>query len=200
MDGSWTLILLSAEATSKQTVDRLERELSWEGFGRIARNVYGHPSPALVSLREILDGSDLTTRAHVLSARSLDVFSTLPLRRLIDQSWDLDTLANGYRSFLDHFARFDDSRDRPDLSAADCFIVRTLLIHWFRRVTLHDPQIPAELLPQDWPGHYAYELCHRIYQLIYRQAESYLAQTVRSSGGPLPELSPWFFQRFGGLS
>jgi len=108
-------------------------------------------------------------------------------------------LEKGYRAFAHHFAAFDDLSNAPSLSTADCFIVRTLLIHWFRRVTLHDPQIPAELLPEDWPGHYAYELCHRIYRRIYREAETFLAQTVGASGGALPELSPWFFQRFGGL-
>jgi phenylacetic acid degradation operon negative regulatory protein len=72
--------------------------------------------------------------------------------------------------------------------------------HWFRRVTLHDPQIPAELLPDDWPGRVARELCHRVYQAIYRDAEDFLSQTVRASGGTLPEISPWFYQRFGGLT
>jgi phenylacetic acid degradation operon negative regulatory protein len=153
-----------------------------------------------MSLREVIEGLNLSNRVHVLSARSLDVFATLPLRRLVDQSWDLASLEKGYRAFAHHFAAFDDLSNAPSLSTADCFIVRTLLIHWFRRVTLHDPQIPAELLPGDWPGHHAYELCHRIYQLIYREAETFLAQTVGASGGALPELSPWFFQRFGGLT
>jgi len=198
-DGSWTLVCLPTDPDFKTSREHLERELTWEGFGKIASNVFGHPSPGLMSLREILEGLSLSNRVHVLSARSLDVFATLPLRRLVDQSWDLASLEKGYRAFADRFAAFDDLANAPSLSAADCFIVRTLLIHWFRRVTLHDPQIPAELLPEDWPGHYAYELCHRIYQLIYREAETFLAQTVGASGGALPELSPWFFQRFGGL-
>jgi len=78
--------------------------------------------------------------------------------------------------------------------------VRTLLIHWFRRVTLHDPQIPGALLSDDWPGHAARQLCHQIYQAIYRDAEDFLSQTVMSSGGALAELSPWFYHRFGGLT
>src|SRR6267154_4402774 len=184
-DGSWTLVCLPTDPDFKTSREHLERELTWEGFGKIASNVFGHPSPGLMSLREVLEGLSLSNRVHVLSARSLDVFATLPLRRLVDQSWDLASLEKGYRAFADRFAAFDDLANAPSLSAADCFIVRTLLIHWFRRVTLHDPQIPAELLPEDWPGHYAYELCHRIYQLIYREAETFLAQTVGASGGAL---------------
>ena len=201
-DGSWTLVCMPSSLAPKDLCEDLKRELEWEGFGNVAPNVFGHPSPGLVSLRDILDGLDIGKRVFVLSARSLDVFATLPLRKLVDQAWNLDDLAKGYRTFLKRFAVFAESNGggATRLGGPEAFIVRTLLIHWFRRVTLHDPQIPAELLPEEWPGHHAYELCHRIYQSIYRDAEAFLNQTVNSSGGRLPDLSPWFFQRFGGLT
>jgi phenylacetic acid degradation operon negative regulatory protein len=198
-DGSWTLICLPPSPHPVRVREKLERELQWEGFGKVAPNVFGHPSPGLVALRELLDSLALSDRVFVLSARSLDVFATLPLRKLVDQSWNLSTLAKGYRDFTQRFAAFGNSNEPSKLTPSEAFIVRTLLIHWFRRVTLHDPQIPAELLPEQWPGHLAYDLCHRIYQAIYRDAEDFLSQTVSASGANLPELSPWFYQRFGGL-
>ena len=103
-DGSWTLVCTPASLLPKGVREQLERELEWEGFGKIASNVFGHPSPGLVSLREIVDGLDLAKRVYVLSARSLDVFATLSLRDLADQSWKLDDLAKGYRAFVDRFA------------------------------------------------------------------------------------------------
>jgi phenylacetic acid degradation operon negative regulatory protein len=198
-DGSWTLVCLPPSSHSRSVREKLERELQWEGFGKVAPNVFGHPSPGLVTLRELLESLELSNRVFVLSARSLDVFPTMPLRKLVDESWDLDGLAKGYRDFAQLFAAFGDLHGPAKLTPSESFIVRTLLIHWFRRVTLHDPQIPAELLPDQWPGHVAYEMCHRIYQGIYRDAENFLSQAVSASGGTLPELSPWFFQRFGGL-
>ena len=131
------------------------------------------------SARELLESLELSNRVFVLSARSLDVFATLPLRKLVDQSWDLDGLAKGYRDFAQRFAAFGNLHVPAKLTPAESFIVRTLLIHWFRRVTLHDPQIPAELLPDHWPGHVAYEMCHRIYQGIYRDAEPALLDAPR---------------------
>jgi phenylacetic acid degradation operon negative regulatory protein len=199
-DGSWTLICVPPGPHTGSLQERLERELAWEGFGKIAPNVFGHPSPELASLRELLDGLELANRVFILSSRSLDVLATLPLRELVNRSWNLDGLANGYHAFAQRFALFGESNKIGTLAPAEAFIVRTLLIHWFRRVTLHDPQIPAELLPDDWPGHYAHELCHRIYQAIYREAEHFLSQTVEASGGSLPQISPWFYQRFGGLT
>jgi phenylacetic acid degradation operon negative regulatory protein len=199
-DGSWTLVCLPPNPHPRYVREKLERELQWEGFGKVAPNVFGHPSPGLVTLRELLDSLELSNRVFVLSARSLDVFATLPLRQLVNQSWDLQNLAKGYHAFVQHFSEFGNSPAARKLTPAESFVVRTLLIHRFRRVTLHDPQIPAELLPNEWPGHVAYELCHRIYQVIYRDAEDFLSQTVSASGGILPDLSPWFYQRFGGLT
>ena len=199
-DGSWTLVCMPPRRHAGPVWAKLEHELAWEGFGKIAPNVFGHPSPGLRALRELLDSLQLSNRVFVLSARSLDVFATLPLTKLIDESWDLQNLEKGYREFSRRFAPFGNAHPAPKLTRSESFIVRTLLIHWFRRVTLHDPQIPAEMLPDQWPGHFAYELCHSIYQMIYRDAEDFLSQTVSASGGLLPELSPWFYHRFGGLT
>jgi len=98
-DGSWTLVCLPPNSYSRSVREKLERELQWEGFGKVGPNVFGHPSPGLVTLRELLESLELSNRVFVLSARSLDVFATLPLRKLVDLSWDLDGLAKGYRDF-----------------------------------------------------------------------------------------------------
>jgi phenylacetic acid degradation operon negative regulatory protein len=51
------------------------------------------------------------------------------------------------------------------LDPAQAFIVRTLLIHEYRRVLLRDAQLPPALLPLDWPGVAAYALCRDFYRL-----------------------------------
>ena len=73
-DGSWTLVCMSSGLAPKDLCQDLKRELEWEGFGNVAPNVFGHPSPGLVSLRDILDGLDVAKRVFVLSARSLGTF------------------------------------------------------------------------------------------------------------------------------
>ena len=69
----------------------------------------------------------------------------------------------------------------------------------FRRVTLHDPQLPAELLPVDWPGPAAYVLCRDFYRLTHQSAERHLGAILETRNGPLPPAAPYFFERFGGL-
>ena len=77
--------------------------------------------------------------------------------------------------------------------------MRTLLIHAYRRVLLRDPQLPAALLPLDWPGAAAYALCRDFYRLTHRAAERHLVATLEGPRGALPRANAAFYRRFGGL-
>ena len=85
------------------------------------------------------------------------------------------------------------------LDAQECFLVRLLLIHEYRKLVLRDPQLPDELLPADWEGRAARQLCRNLYRLTALPAEGYLAQVLETADGPLPEMNDGFYRRFGGL-
>jgi phenylacetic acid degradation operon negative regulatory protein len=124
----------------------------------------------------------------------------MPLESLLRQYWDLKSLDAGYRRFIGRFRRVVELfRDDPLPDPGQCFVVRTLLIHEYRRVTLHDPQLPPAMLPPRWRARDAYALCRDFYRLTHRCAEQHLAATLESASGPLPPAAPYFYQRFGGL-
>jgi len=64
---------------------------------------------------------------------------------------------------------------------------------------LRDPQLPAALLPLDWPGAAAYALCRDFYRLTHRAAERHLVATLTNERGVLPPASSDFYRRFDGL-
>ena len=200
-DGAWTLVLLPRLANGAGERAELRKELEWEGFGLIAPGVFGHPAADRPALADILQSLELQEKVFVISATDPDAFGARPIRDLIAQCWNLEGLVAGYRRFV---ARFEPMlrlfRAGTLPSPEQAFLVRTLLIHSFRRVILHDPRIPAAMLPQDWPGQYAYELCRELYRLSYRQTEAYLVQTLEGTHGTLPAAAPYFYQRFGGLA
>jgi len=66
-------------------------------------------------------------------------------------------------------------------------------------VTLHDPLLPIELLPEDWPGYVAYEFCRTLYKRSYRRAELFLRESLDTPESRLPDEAPHFHERFGGL-
>jgi len=77
--------------------------------------------------------------------------------------------------------------------------VRTLLIQEYRKVLLRDPQLPAELLPSNWHGTAAYQLCRNLYRAVYSHADEYLTDAMETADGPLPPPDRRFMARFGGL-
>ncbi len=79
------------------------------------------------------------------------------------------------------------------------FILRTLLLHEYRKIHLRDPLLPAALLPEDWAGTDAQKLCRDLYANVFPASEQYLSATVQTQAGALPAPAAEIFQRFGGL-
>ena len=79
-------------------------------------------------------------------------------------------------------------------------MLRSLLVHEFRRVLLRDPALPEELLPAGWSGTSARQLCRDLYRRLWRPAEHYLMAVLETADGPLPEATADFHRRFGGLT
>jgi phenylacetic acid degradation operon negative regulatory protein len=122
-------------------------------------------------------------------------------RDLIDRSWDMKRLAADYKTFLDAFLPVWQKLSTADkLDPQTCFVVRTLLMHAFRRVLLRDPKLPDELLPANWPGTAARLLCRDLYKLIHRPAERHLMTKLQTVEGAAPAAHPSYFTRFGGLN
>src|SRR3989440_5437233 len=72
-------------------------------------------------------------------------------RRLLRDTWPLDRTADAYLKFMKTFEPLRAAIGRgADLSEADAFTARILLIHYYRRVVLRDPLLPDSLLPADW--------------------------------------------------
>jgi phenylacetic acid degradation operon negative regulatory protein len=120
-------------------------------------------------------------------------------RRLLRESWPLQRTADAYLKFMKTFEPLRDwlGRERQ-MSDADAFTARILLIHHYRRVVLRDPLLPAVLLPPDWPGKAARELCGDIYRGLLAASEQWLDRHASHENGPLPKPGAALTRRFEG--
>lgn len=118
-------------------------------------------------------------------------------RRLLSASWPLDRTADAYSRFMKTFEPLRAAIDRgTDLSGADAFTARILLIHHYRRVVLRDPLLPEGLLPTDWPGRAARELCGEIYRALLAPSEQWLDHHATNEMGALPAARKLLERRF----
>jgi len=119
-------------------------------------------------------------------------------RRLLSESWPLDRTADAYLKFMKTFEPLLAwIGKREALTDADAFTARILLIHHYRRVVLRDPLLPSALLPKDWPGRAARELCGEIYRAVLPASEQWLDRHGSNENGPLPSAGKELARRFG---
>ena len=199
-DGSWTMLLAASGAIDAPTRASLRKELSWEGYAMIAQGIYGHPVAGPDVIEDLLTRLKVQGKLLVVRATELAGVSGRPLRELAAEGWDLSAVVQGYRGFIDQFnPLLALLQQGGPLAPQQAFMIRTLLIHAYRRVQLHDPMLPVELLPDPWPGSEAYALARALYRLTQAQAEIHILAALRREDADAPDADAAFFLRFGGL-
>jgi phenylacetic acid degradation operon negative regulatory protein len=202
-DGRWCLVIESGNRLPPARRRALRDELAWMGFGRFATDVMAHPTVDDDAVAAILQEHRAEAHVLVMHATADADRSAAALGEAVRHAWDLERLERDYRTFLERFRPILDTFQRHpegDLDPEQCFMVRTLLIHEYRRVMLRDPLLPERLLPPHWPGSAARLLCRNVYRLTQRLTEQHLMATLQTPDGPLPQAAPYFFARFGGIA
>jgi phenylacetic acid degradation operon negative regulatory protein len=155
---------------------------------------FGSPSPGLWLAPQ---GASLPAGAAEGALRLSASTDDATAVRLAAAAWPLARTAEGYLRFMGLFAPLAARLEAGEqLSAADGFAARILLIHAYRRVILRDPILPPPLLPADWPGQDARKLCGTIYHAVLGPSEAWLDDNGLCEGGKLPKAGPALRRRF----
>jgi phenylacetic acid degradation operon negative regulatory protein len=191
--GQWTLLVLPPPNGSRR--QDIRDDLRWLGFGQISPGAFAHPNWSVEEARAGLKNVEGAAEGVLLKSSSE---SSEADRRLVAAGWDLGDLTRRYQRFVEIFTRATNAigADATDEAA---FIIRTLLIHEYRKIHLQDPLLPPALLPADWVGAAAYDLSRRLYSAVFHAAERYLSNTATTTAEPLPTADSSAHARFGGL-
>ncbi|WP_157994627.1 phenylacetic acid degradation operon negative regulatory protein PaaX [Peristeroidobacter agariperforans] len=196
-DGLWTMAIVPPTLKSRR--DDLREELLWLGFGQITPGVYAHPTYKESAISARID--ELQSAGQLVVMKG-SILSQAASANLVAMGWNLEDLARRYRRFIDMFAPVATALQGATNVTIDgdvAFLLRTLLLHEYRKVHLRDPLLPAALLPEDWAGADAQGLCRDLYATVFPASEQYLSATVQTQAGALPAPAAEIFQRFGGL-
>ncbi|MDB6089886.1 MAG: Phenylacetic acid degradation operon negative regulatory protein PaaX [Gammaproteobacteria bacterium] len=207
-DGQWTLLVLPPLTGRRR--QGIRDELRWLGFGQLSPGLFAHPNWSLERARSGLSRLEGAADALLLksSSEGIDID-----RRLVASGWDLGDLTRRYRRFVDTFTPVEaavaaGSAPRnsggaacaSELDGEAAFVIRTLLIHEYRKIHLQDPLLPPALLPSDWVGAAAHELSRRLYSAVFPAAERYLSNTASTLSEPLPAANTSVHARFAAIA
>lgn len=161
--GEWLTVVVSVPESQRQRRHRLRTQLTWLGLGSLAPGVW--VTPTVDREKQV---------AGVLESLGISGFSFVgpfgsigDVKQVVEQAWQLDTVAGRYRDFVQHFTA------QTPRTSDETFAAQVSLVHEWRRFPFVDPGLPRQLLPPRWPGVTAVELFHRRHQEWKATADTY---------------------------
>jgi phenylacetic acid degradation operon negative regulatory protein len=148
-DGRWLIVVLRVPERRRAVRHQLRTRLAWAGLGSLGGGIWVTPHVERESelSATIAEEPDAVARTFVAQLGQMG-----EPRQLVAEAWDLAAVREHYSAFIRDFAR-----QRP-ASPEALFRQQTLLVHAWRRFPFLDPDLPAQLLPPDWPRQRAHAL------------------------------------------
>jgi phenylacetic acid degradation operon negative regulatory protein len=163
-DGRWLLVVLRVPEARREVRHQVRTRLAWAGFGSLGGGLWISPhAERETELREMASEDSV---AELLSFRA-ELGDLGEPQRLIDEAWDLGEVSDAYDDFIATFGRL-----RPKTPEV-VFRAQTLLVHAWRKFPFLDPDLPAEVLPGEWPRRRAHDVFQDRHDAWHTTAQEY---------------------------
>ncbi len=173
-DGQWRMVIYGAAERDRADRDRLRRTLAWLGFGPLAPATWLSPHPRLDEVARAV-ASSATPTVDLLTCRA---GSRAADRGMAARCWDLDGLGRDYAAFVDRLAALAPAGTLARLPGAEALRLRIELVSAYRVFPFRDPDLPAELLPEGWPGRQAHELFLAAHDALAGPADGFVTDVL----------------------
>ena len=174
-DGNWNIVIYSIPEKTRETRDIFRRELAWLGYGPLGEATWVSPYDMTAEVNELAEKLNIRERVQIFNAKQ----AGLPRpTSIISWCWDLDKIHEKYSVFVEKYQKkLNDHKKRleagEEIEPGECFVERFRLIHEYRRLPFYDPDLPIELLPENWLRPQAANLFNEYHDLLARKANEY---------------------------
>jgi phenylacetic acid degradation operon negative regulatory protein len=172
-DGRWLLVVLRVPEESRAVRHQLRSRLAWAGLGSLGGGVWLTPHVERESELAAAINDEAAAEARSFVARYGSMGDP---QQLIAEAWDLDQVRSRYTAFIDDFSRV------RAVTPEACFRQQTLLVHAWRKFPFLDPDLPAALLPAQWPRDRAHELFVSRHERWRAKAAEYVGELEGERG------------------
>ena len=177
--------------------EAFQKELHWLGFSRLAKGVYGHPVVDENAVRLLASEMQIENSIVIMKAKNQDDNTLNASAQLVRHCFGFDRAEQEYRFFLDLFEPLVNIKFATEQSDDEaCFLLRTLLIDYYRHILLHEPDLPRSLIPQASLSLQVKHLVQQLYADLSASAERHFLNIAESESGKLPTANEEYHQRF----
>jgi phenylacetic acid degradation operon negative regulatory protein len=175
-DGRWYLLTYSIPESKRALRRSLRKRLLWLGFGALHQATWISPRDLRSEVEEIVDSLNIHAYVELFAAEHRGFSSD---EEIVARCWNLKELNDYYADFIDRYTpAYQECHAQlmadDDFDLADCFVQRFMLVHEYRSSLYVDPNLPLELLPDDWLGRRAAQLFQQYRDLLSERAEAFV--------------------------
>ncbi|GGT32256.1 PaaX family transcriptional regulator [Streptomyces kurssanovii] len=161
LSDGWVIAVFSVPEAERHKRHLLRSRLVRLGFGAAAPGVWIAPARLCEETRHTLRRLRLDTYVDLFRGEHLGFLATA---EAVSRWWDLAAIAKQHEDFLDRHEPVLRSWDaREETPAQDAYRDYLPALDSWRRLPYADPGLPAELLPQGWPGGRSAEVFGRLH-------------------------------------
>lgn len=184
-DGSWNIVIYSIPERERKARDRLRLELGWMGYGALGEATWISPYDRTREVKNLLQRLNIEEYVHIFNAQHQG--STDP-RKIVSHCWDLGKIHQKYADFLTEYRpKLEGHLKRlqagETIEPSECFVTRFNLIHEYRKLPFFDPDLPLELLPENWLRPQAAALFDEYHGLLTEKANEYFDSVSKNYRG-----------------
>jgi phenylacetic acid degradation operon negative regulatory protein len=152
-DGVWTMVAFTVPEDQRRLRPMLRGRLQSLGFAPLYDGLWVSPHAAGHELDIALEIAP-SQSCTVIRATELPTGTRLP----VASAWDLDKLGTSYREFVRTFRPVWKRLGSGRIGPTEALVSRTRANYRWFVFAVTDPDLPAELLPRNWPRAAAHDL------------------------------------------
>ncbi len=187
-DGRWHLLVYSIPEKERPLRHRLRKRLTWLGFGSLSNATWISPRDRRKEVEGVVNSLGIRGHVEIFSAEHFGFASD---QEVAERCWNLEELNRTYAAFIAKYEpEFLDYKKRAaegdGLEPSKCFARRFILVHEYRSFPYVDPNLPSELLPNDWLGDKATQLFQEYHSLLTAEANAFVDGVLAKVPIPSP--------------
>ncbi|MFC9797313.1 PaaX family transcriptional regulator C-terminal domain-containing protein [Streptomyces sp. NPDC057695] len=182
LSDGWVLAVFSVPEAERHKRHLLRSRLARLGFGTAAPGVWIAPARLHEETRNALERLELSPYVDLFRGDHLGYAATA---EAVARWWDLPAVARLHEDFLAaHEPVLGAWRAAPEArSAEQAYRDHLLALDSWRRLPYADPVLPAELLPDDWPGRRSAEVFAALHELLRDRGAEFVRPYLSGTDG-----------------
>lgn len=174
---AWTLVWHAIPEDRRVERSQLASRLRFLGFGSVQDATWIAASDREREVCSLLEHLQVTDYASVFLGR-LARGGEQPL--LLSGAWDVEQVQRRYDEFLDEFGPFVGAARADALGDREAFVVRTRMLHAFRRFPFLDPELPEAMMPVAVRRAQVVATFDTVYELLVDKATAHFADVAHA--------------------